>query len=134
MTNYKTKEEAIADNQFNVGDGATEYMYSDREAYTVVEVNKAGTKAVIQRDEATIDSGFKPDFQPGGFVGHCSNQNAQTYSYKRNPNSSTNNISLRVWYNEYNFSWYARWVLVGQKRSSGTWFGKGRHKFYDYNF
>lgn len=36
-----------------VGMGVTEILYSDKHAYTVIEVSKSGKKASIQRDTAT---------------------------------------------------------------------------------
>lgn len=35
-----------------VGEGATEVMWTDRKAYTVVEVSEDGKRVVIQRDKA----------------------------------------------------------------------------------
>lgn len=67
-----------------VGLGATIHHYSDASAYTIVAVSKSGKQITLQADNAILDPNFRPDFHPGGFVGHVSNQNEQTYAYSRN--------------------------------------------------
>lgn len=103
-----------------VGDGVTMHMYSDSHAGTVVKVTK--TTITVQQDKATLDPNFKPKMHAGGFAGHCSNQNEQTYTYEPNPNAE-----------KVTFTW-------SQKRSGyynkkrGLSLTKGRREFYDYNF
>lgn len=102
-----------------VGDGATVNLYSDRHAGTIIKVTKSSI--TIQRDKATLDPNFKPEWVAGGFAGHCTNQDEQTYTYERNQNGSTTTIR---WSRKYN-----RFGTPGNLTAS-----KGRHEFYDYNF
>lgn len=72
----------------------------------------------MQRDKATLDPDFKPEFYPGGFAGHVANNHAQTYSYESDPDGETRKARLtkRGW------------------ESLGFPVRKGRREFYDYNF
>jgi hypothetical protein len=102
-----------------VGQGATVNYWSDRHAGTIVKVTK--TTITIRRDKATLDPDFKPEWIIGGFAGHCTNQDEQTYTYEPNPNGEL--ITLH-WSKKYN-----RYGQPGDLTAS-----KGRHEFYDYNF
>lgn len=104
-----------------VGDGVTFHLYSDAHACTVIKVTKC--TVTVQQDTATIDPNFKPEFIAGGFAGHCTNQNEQTYTYERNPNGA---VSTYRWSNKYN-----RYQGGGDGSIVLT---KGRREFYDYNF
>jgi len=114
-------------NEFKVGDGATELLYSDAHAYTVIAVSKNGRIITMQRDKATLlngaDSG-EPDalkFTPGGFAAHC--EGTPRYSYERDPEGGIIKASLRI-----NNKW---------RRQNCTSSGRviaGRHEHYDYNF
>lgn len=113
-------------NQFKVGDGATKLMYSDRQAFTVIEVSKSGRRIKLQRDNAillnsvTSNERDKLDFQPGGFVGHTSG--VQRYKYKRNTGGTIIEASLRK---------TGKWIQKGCKATEVV---SGRHEHYDYNF
>jgi len=103
-----------------VGMGATIHMYSDSHAYTIVGVTKSGKTITLQKDKATMDPNFKPEIEPGGFVGHCSNQDEQTYSYEQDPEGFTIKARLRK---------------DGRYHSKQGKVGIGyRREFYDYNF
>ena len=102
-----------------VGDGATVYLYSDRHAGTIVKVTKC--TVTVRRDKATLDPNFKPEFIPGGFGAHCTNQDEQRYTYEPNENGELTTVR---WSKKYN-----RYGQPGDLR-----LGKGRHEFYDYNF
>ena len=101
-----------------VGDGVTLRYYSDREAYTVIK--RTASMLVVQRDKATLDPNFKPEWIAGGFAGHCTNQNEQTYTYERDPNGSIKKIRFSKKYGAFMFC--DKPIMVG------------RHEFYDYNF
>jgi hypothetical protein len=103
-----------------VGDGVTMHLYSDAHAGTVIKVTK--TTVTVQRDEATRDPNWKPKVEPGGFVGHCTNQDEQTYTYERNPNGETVTFRWSSKFEQY------RNNQIGYKLS------KGRREFYDFNF
>lgn len=102
-----------------VGDGATVYLYTDSHAGTIVKVTKC--TVTVRRDKAILDSGFKPEIVPGGFCGHCTNQDEQSYTYEPDENGELTTVH---WSKKYN-----RYGLPGNLRLS-----KGRHEFYDYNF
>lgn len=104
-----------------IGDGVTIHYHSDAHAGTVIKKTK--TTITVQQDKATIDPNFKPEFITGGFAGHCTNQNEQTYTYERNPNGA---ITTYRWSNKYN-----RYQGGGDGSIIVT---KGRREFYDYNF
>ncbi len=103
-----------------VGDGVTVQLYSDAHAYTVVKVTK--TSVTIQRDKAIKDPNFKPEIVPGGFAGHCTNQDKQTYTYERDENGQLET-----------FRYSKKWGRFQQPKA-GRYLTPGRHEFYDYNF
>jgi len=113
---------------FKVGDGATYRMYSDAKAGTIIEVSKSGKQVVMQKDKATLDPNFKPDIVPGGFSGHCVNQNDQTYTYEADPEGSTIKFTVRKWRGRY------VWTVAGTTPDGRMQLGEGRNEFYDYNF
>lgn len=130
MVGYMVKEMEEFANEFDsrfltpanvkVGDGVTMHLWSDSQAGTIIKVTK--TTVTVQRDHATMDENFKPEFVAGGFAGHCTNQNSQTYSYERNENGAT-----------YTFRWSNKFNKF-QNKQSGMRLSKGRREFYDYNF
>lgn len=61
-----------------VGDGVTVNLWSDRYAATVIKVTKS--TVTVRRDKATLNPDFKPEWIPGGFAAHCTNQDEQTYT------------------------------------------------------
>ncbi len=102
-----------------VGDGATISLWSDRHACTIIKVTK--TTITVQRDTAILNPDFKPEFIPGGFVGHCTNQNEQSYTYERDEQGEVTTIRWSEKYQRYG-------------RPGFPTLSKGRHEFYDYNF
>lgn len=102
-----------------VGDGVTVNLWSDRYAATVTKVTKS--TVTVRRDKATLDPNFKPEWIPGGFAGHCINQDEQKYSYAPDENGAV-----------YTFRWSNKYQRYGQPGNMTL--SKGRHEFYDYNF
>lgn len=102
-----------------VGDGVTIKYWSDRHAATVIKVTNC--TVTVQRDKATLDPNFKPEWIAGGFAGHCTNQDEQTYTYERDPKGEIKT-----------FRWSNRYGRYGQPNDLQLF--KGRHEFYDYNF
>ena len=102
-----------------VGEGVTLHYYTDAHAYTVIARTK--TTLTIQRDKATLDPNFKPNIIPGGFAGHCTNQNEQTYTYERDPQGT---IQKAFWSERDGM-----FKVDGDLRVYN-----GRHECYDYNF
>ena len=115
------KDELIASKNYNVkvGDGVTIHYYSDAHAGTVIARTK--TTLTIQQDKATLKEGWKPEIIPGGFVGHCVNQDEQEYDYERDENGR---IYKAHWSNVK-----GRFVAEGCLSISN-----GRNEYYDYNF
>jgi len=125
---YSRKKEALEwelrkarNSEVEIGDGVTEYLHSDAHAYTVIAKTKA--TITIQRDKATLDPNFKPEWIAGGFAGHCTNQEDQSYTYERNPEGE----KVRCFWSD-KLGCYT----TGGDRSIKI--GLGRHEFYDYNF
>lgn len=102
-----------------IGDGATVNLYTDRHAGTIVKITKCSI--TIRRDKATLSPDFKPEWIPGGFSAHCTNNNDQTYTYEADENGE---LTTLRWSKKYN-----RYGTPGHLTAS-----KGRHEFYDYNF
>ena len=104
-----------------VGDGVTICLYSDKHAGTVIK--RTAKTITVQRDKATLDPNFKPEWIEGGFAGHCTNVHEQSYTYERDENGA---ITTYRWSDVY-----------GRYCSSGDQSIKivnGRHEYYDYNF
>ncbi len=107
-----------AHSELNVGDGVTVNLYTDRHAYTVIK--RTACTITIQQDKAILDPNFKPEIIPGGFLGHCINQDEQSYTYERN----TSGTKLTLHFSKK----YGRFMYLDKPISIG------RHEFYDYNF
>ena len=128
----------------NVGDGVTYNMYSDREAGTIIEIEKSRERTAkvitMQFDTVTLLNGANSDAPdrlrcyPGGFAGHV--EGRQRYSYERNPNGATIKFSRRVITNKST----GEIVRIEYKRvgvpvrETGSTLSVGRHQHYDYNF
>jgi hypothetical protein len=108
-----------------IGMGATVCGYTDKYAGTIVRVT--AKRMDVQRDKVTKDPNWRPEVIPGGFVGHCTNQDSQTYTYERDPNGEIYHCSLRTTDAGRNY-----WRVCGSTRMMvkvGV-----REEFYDYNF
>ena len=106
---------------FTVGDGATQRIGSDAHAYTVIKVSPSGKTITLQRDKVTLDPGFKPDFHPGGFVGHVANQHDQRWTYEADPDGGVTTARLTP----------RGWKTPGSSRPD---IRPGRREYYDWNF
>jgi hypothetical protein len=113
---------------FKVGDLVTEQFYTDRTAGRVIEVCRNGKEVVMQEDFATLDPNFKPNIIPGGFAGHCVNQNDQTYTYTPDLNGRLSTHTLRTWRG------IKVWTRKGDTPNGRNTLSHGQRKFYDYNF
>lgn len=106
--------------------------YSDIEPFEVVKV--VGPKLIevrAMRAEALHKGVADLDFRPGGFVGHCANQDAQRWDIQPDPEAPV--VRLRLC--------EAKPRCGG--RRPGFWYDRGGsryqlaaepNKFYDYNF
>ena len=101
------------------GDGATICHYSDRTACMVVRVSASGKTVHLQEDTATLDD-WKPEIVPGGFSGHCVNNDSQRYAYQPDYSGTIHRANLRK--------------DGCYRTTSGEQVIPGRHHFHDYNF
>ena len=114
MMNDLMNQDVISNPEaIKVGDGATELMWTDRHAYTVVEVQNNGTRLVLQRDTATrTDSNGMSE--------------SQNYAYARDPQGEKVVVSRRR---------NGKFVKVGNDAKNGRRFAIGyRREYYDYSF
>jgi hypothetical protein len=104
-----------------VGMGATMYGYSDHAPYTVIAVSPSGKTVTLQADDAQLDPSWNPEIVPGGFAGHCVNNNSQQWIIK--PNAKNPIVKVRL-QKDGSF-----------KTAGGSTVRIGyRSKFHDYNF
>ncbi len=113
------KSRYINPSNIKVGDGVTIILWSDKHACTVTKVTK--TTVTVRRDKATLNPDFKPEWISGGFAGHCTNQDEQTYSYEPDEKGKQTTFHWSKKYQSYGLPNNLRLI-------------KGRHEFYDYNF
>lgn len=111
-----------------VGQHVTEFHYTDRDAWEVIEV-VSPRRIKIRELDAELTRKPK-EFYPGGFSGHYADNHSQEYKLSSNLNNKIKVLSWR--------SKAKRWCEVGQQTRYSK-FGlhkKGEEavKFYDYNF
>lgn len=111
-----------------VGQHVTEFHYTDRDAWEVIEVISPRR---IKIRELDAECTHKPkDFHPGGFCGHFADNNDQEYKLSSNPNNKIKVLSWR--------SKAKRWCEVGQQTRYSKFGlhqkGEQAQKFYDWNF
>lgn len=102
-----------------VGMGVTEIGWTDREPWEVVAVSPDGLSCDIRPMQAVSDPDWKPDFVPGGFVGHTFNDRERKWILSSMPGASTKRIRLCK----------KGWSLHKQPYMMGR-----AIKFYDSNF
>lgn len=104
MSNAKSKTPVI-------GEGATEICWSDRHAYTIVEI-KSAKCIVVQRDKVTrLDQGGPTD--------------SQAYQYAPDPNGHRVTLTLRR---------NGKWIPRGHGMSAAGYLIGVRQEHYDYSF
>ena len=112
--------------KYEYGVEAIEYTHanhsgwSDVHPYEIVRVVSPKTIEIRVMD-AELDENWKPEIIAGGFAGHCTNQGAQKWAYKSNPDYTV--IRARLRKDGYFHSANGRHVL-----------SKTPYKFHDYNF
>lgn len=96
---------------FEVGDGMTKVMWTDRKPYTIIAISKSGKTMVVQEDKAirTDDLGMS---------------DAQQYEFERDPEGPTLQIRKAK---------DGQWYTSGGMKS-GTKFAAGRSCYHDYSF
>lgn len=122
--------------RYEVGDGISECLYSDVNPYTVVDVSKNGKRIKVRACKAELADGWKPEFIPGGFSAHCTNQSEQKWNIEEDEEGRVVELSLRrVKFKNPNLPATHRecWVPVGSSPNTVCWVA-GHRKFHDYNF
>lgn len=100
---------------------ANQHGYSDVTPYEVVR--KVSEKTLeIRRMKAERDPTWKPEIVPGGFAGHCTNQESQRWIIESDADASITRIRLGK-----NGQWKS--PHGGRFQLSDT-----PRRFYDYNF
>jgi hypothetical protein len=94
--------------------------YSDIVPFEVVRVISAKTIEIREMD-AKLVAGWKPEIAIGGFVGNCTNNNTQKYTFSTREGSPIVRARLQK-----NGKWKS---IHGQHRLSDK-----PKRFYDYNF
>lgn len=77
-----------------VGMGVTGKVYTDCAAHTITRISKSGKVFWATIDTATLVPDWKPEFIPGGFAGHCTNNYSQEYTYTFNPDGQEIRFTL----------------------------------------
>jgi len=105
---------------------ANMHGYTDIEPYEVVRVVSEQTME-IRRMTAKLSNGWKPDISPGGFAGHCNNQETQTYDYTSDESAPIVRIrKVKPKHSNRMMTWKSAY---GHHRLSDK-----PCKFHDYNF
>lgn len=113
---------------FSVGDKVHICFHTDVVPGTVTEVKRNGREVIVQRDTYELQKGEQPDFIPGGFAGHCTNQRELKYSYSRNEKGAIYKFTIRKWRGRY------VWTPKGGSPDGYQRLGLGWAAHYDYNF
>lgn len=113
---------------FKVGDVATESFYTDSRAGRIIDIKRNGKEVWFQEDRSILSKSFTPHIGLGGFLGHCSNQSEQTYTYEKNKNGRVSVHTLRTWRG------IKVWTRKGDRPNGHNSISHGQHTFHDYNF
>lgn len=105
------------------GEYLTETLYSDTTPYKVVD--RTATTLTLQEVLVERDPEFKPNFVAGGFVGHCTNQDEQTWLYA---GLGEHTVKVRLVKSRYCGS-DKLWGCKGRE-----FIANGARRKYDYNF
>lgn len=99
-----------------------QYGYSDVAPYEIIKFSPSGKTAYIRAMLAEKDKSWKPNFIPGGFAGHCTNQDKQEWIITSDSKQP---------------------IIKARLHKNGTWHSSNGHhgmpsskpvRFYDYNF
>ena len=105
------------------GEYLTETLYTDTTPYKVVD--RTATTLTLQEVLVERDPEFKPNFIKGGFAGHCTNQDEQTWLYA---GLGEHTVKVRLVKSRY----YGSDKLWGCK--GREFIANGANRKYDYNF
>ena len=116
----------------NIGDGISVSAWTDVAAYTIVK--RTPKTITLQADKCTLINQNKLKFHAGGFLAHCSNQEAQRYSYEEDADGMVIKITLREWLDEEG-NVRRKWKLTRTRtfEMGGNAYA-GRRAYRDFNF
>ena len=122
--NYEEKQNEIYTEwiqSLEVGDHAHICHYSDITPCTVIK--KTATTITVRNDKATKSENWNPQYIPGGFSAHCTNNDDQAdwWICEEDPEGTT---EVFRWRKKSN-----RWMNACDERLYPEWMKK-----YDYNF
>jgi len=106
------------------GDYVTQTGYTDKHPWKVIA--STATTLTIQEVLTERDPSWKPEIIPGGFAGHCTNQDEQRHRYV-GLSDRTAKIRLRK-------SRYCGSDKLWANPMLGEFIANGAVEFYDYNF
>lgn len=115
------QKEALRIEQYKsleVGDHVAVHLWSDVDPATVIKRTKA--MIVVRYDKAERDPSWVPEWIPGGFAAHCTNNEEQRWIITEDPDGRTER-----------FYWSDR---VGLFQKGDVRVTPGWYKRYDYNF
>ena len=108
------------------GEYVTQTMYSD--AHPFVVVSRTAQTITVLPVRTKLDPDWKPNILPGGFCGHCTNQETQTYIYDGVDHDAKLTV-LRLKKSRY----YGSDKLWNSPKL-GEFCANGADRFHDYNF
>ena len=97
--------------------------YSDVHPYEVLRFSPSGKTAYLRSMNSSLKKDWKPEVIPGGFSGHCVNQDQQEWDITSDPTGRE--VTVRLHRN-------GRWHCSAGSRYSNPCDKPVR--FYDYNF
>lgn len=104
--------------EMDVGDHAHVHLWTDSEPVTIIK--KTRTTLTVRYDKARRDPNWKPEFIPGGFSAHCTNNDEQRWIIEEDP---AGRVEV--------FRWSKR---LNAYQNNGCKLLPGWVKTYDYNF
>jgi hypothetical protein len=118
-----------------VGDRVHVCFWTDVEPATVIK--RTPSFCVVRIDKAERDPSWQPNIIPGGFAGHCENNNQQRWVFSEDLAGRTMKFSDRGfkhthWSSATGETFERVWRQGPGKR--GLRLGAGWRKFHDYNF
>lgn len=108
------------------GEYMTQTMHSDAHPWKVVGHSPSGKTLTLQAVKTKPDPEWKPNILQGGFSGHCTNQDAQTWIYA---GLSDTTCTVRLRKSRYHGS-----DKLWASPSAGEFIANGAVERYDYNF
>lgn len=108
------------------GEYMTQTMYSDQQPWKVIGRSKSGSTVTLQAVEVRLADDWKAEIVPGGFAGHCTNNDTQRYVYV-GLLPCTTKVRLRK-------SRYCGSDKLWASPQAGEFVANGAVRHHDYNF